>query len=491
MNKKEMIVIIIVMLISILPIDAMAGETGGISGTVTDKDTGRPLSLVNIIVKKTQLGSASDEMGRYQISHISPGKYSIVATMIGYSAVTKDVVVTEGEIANLDFELEENPIEVGGVVVTGTRTPRYIKDMPVRTEVITSRQLEMKEAPNLYEALDGMPGIRVEQQCSYCNFSVLRVQGLESGHVQILVDGQPTYSGLASVYGLQQVTAGNIDRIEIVKGAGSALYGSSAIGGVVNIISKEPTAEPSLESTINIGSDNTNQFGLFASRRMGRTDMILTAQKNTGDEIDEDGDGFTDRVKSDNLSLGLKLHFNNFLGDDHFSLSGSTLNEQRQGGNLDMWENPFAEGSENIKTTRYVGGVGYKNNITSHSEININFVYCLHNRNATNDAFLGDYMITHGDTMPPVDEMQPYLAEENLYVVGANYRHTFGFNHILFGGQYSYNGLEESGRYVIVDENDENYGETYTSISDKHAHDYGIYCGDCTWSTLRYTSIRR
>lgn len=479
MNKIQPITAICLgILLLALPTQVIASDVSSIGGTVIDKQTGNPLSSVNILIKGTQLGLATNENGQYLISPLSPGNYKIIATMIGYSAVAKDVVVSAGEIANLNFELVVNPIEVGGVVVTGTRTPRYIKDAPVRTEVITSRQFEMKEAANLYEALDGAPGIRVEQQCSYCNFSILRVQGLESGHVQVLIDGEPTFSGLASVYGLQQLSSGNIDRIEIVKGAGSALYGSSAIGGVINIISKEPTAQPSLESKIGIGTDNTNQFILSASRRTAKTDMILTAQKNTSGEIDEDGDGFTDRVKSDNLSLGLKLHFNNIFGNDRFSLRGVTLNEQRQGGDLSMWENPFVEGSENIKTTRYETGVGYKNTITPNSEVNINFAYTLHNRNATNDAFLGDYIATHGDTMPSVDEMQPYIADENLYVVGANYGYTFGFNHILLGGQYTYNRLDESGRYVIVDEEDENYGGTYTSISEKYAHDYGVYIQD-------------
>jgi outer membrane receptor for ferrienterochelin and colicins len=212
--KKQIITVIYLGILLLgLPIQAKASSVGGISGKVMDKETGEPLPLVNIIVKGLQSGSASDEMGEYYICPLSPGKYTVVATIIGYSAVIKDVIVSAEEIANLNFELVVNPIEVGGVVVTGTRTPRYIKDAPVRTEVITSQQLEMKGASSLYEALEGTPGIRVEQQCSYCNFSILRMQGLESGHVQVLIDGEPIYSGLASVYGLQQLSSGNIYRI--------------------------------------------------------------------------------------------------------------------------------------------------------------------------------------------------------------------------------------------------------------------------------------
>jgi len=136
---------------------------------------------------------------------------------------------------------EELAFGLGKVVVTGTKTEKRLADVPVRTEIITAADIKAKGAVTLYEALEGMPGIRIEQQCSYCNFSIVRMQGLESGHLQVLIDGQPIFSGLAGVYGLQQVPTANIERIEVVKGAGSALYGSSAIAGAINIITKKPS----------------------------------------------------------------------------------------------------------------------------------------------------------------------------------------------------------------------------------------------------------
>ena len=107
---------------------------------------------------------------------------------------------------------------------------------------MTSQAITKKNAQNLYEALEGVPGIRVEQQCQFCNFSEVRMQGLGAEHTQVLIDGEPIYSGLAGVYGLQQIGTNDIDRLEVVKGAGSALYGSSAVAGAINIISKEPTS---------------------------------------------------------------------------------------------------------------------------------------------------------------------------------------------------------------------------------------------------------
>ncbi|MCD6413548.1 MAG: TonB-dependent receptor, partial [Elusimicrobia bacterium] len=155
---------------------------------------------------------------------------------------------------------QEEALELEEVVITGTKTERKLKDVPVRTEIITAKEIEEKGAASLYEALEGIPGIRVEQQCSYCNFSIVRMQGMAAGHVQVLIDGQPIFSGLAGVYGLQQIPTANIERIEIVKGAGSALYGASAIAGVINIITKKPEKEPEVEVSASFGEHKTNKY---------------------------------------------------------------------------------------------------------------------------------------------------------------------------------------------------------------------------------------
>ncbi len=372
-------------------------------------------------------------------------------------------------------EEKEKPFELEEVVVTGTKTEKLLIDVPVRTEIITSADIQAKGAVNLYEALEGMPGIRVEQQCSYCNFSIVRMQGLESGHVQVLIDGQPIYSGLAGVYGLQQIPAANIERIEVVKGAGSALYGSSAIAGVINIITKRPTQEPMVKVTTSFGSHNTNDYTVSASTRAERMDVMVTAQKNTGDEIDEDDDGNTDRVKTDNISTGVRVNWYKLLGNDQLTFTGRTINEHRQGGELTTWENPFAAGAEQIETARYEAGIGYKRTFSHGGELTANLGYCHHDRNATNDSFLGDYEGIHGE-VPRVDEMEPYLAEEALYTADVNYSHPLLGKHRLLGGvQYSRNKLQETGMYVSVDEDDLNYGDPYRAESEKSADEVGMY----------------
>ena len=208
-------------------------------------------------------------------------------------------------------------------------------------------------------------------------------------------------------------------------------------------------------------------------------DIVVTAQKNMGNEIDENGNGFADRVRSDNIALSGKVGVHGISGFDRITLTGRAINETRFGGEIATFENPFAEAAEHIRTARYEAGVSCQRAFLPGNELTANFNYVSHTRNATNDGFLGDYMDTHGNDVPPVDEFSPYIADEHLYIADLRYSHPLpGGQRVLTGFQYSHSNLEEEGRYVIVDEGDPDYGETYTSQSEKYADDYGLYIQD-------------
>lgn len=208
---------------------------GMISGYVQDKKNEDKLPSVTIVVKGTAQGTSSRSDGTFSVKNIPEGKQTVVAQYVGYKPQEIDVTIEAGTNNVLHFELEEDVFNLEQVVVTSTRTPHYVKDVPIRTEVVTSQSLRTKNAQNIFEALEAVPGIRVENQCQFCNFSMVRMQGLGAEHTQVQINGQPVYSGLASVYGLEQIGTADVDRIEIVKGAGSALYGSSAVAGAINI----------------------------------------------------------------------------------------------------------------------------------------------------------------------------------------------------------------------------------------------------------------
>jgi outer membrane receptor for ferrienterochelin and colicins len=483
--------VVTVVLVGLLPVTLTASDgTGGIQGTITDGETGDPLPFVNVIVPGSTAGGATDTYGHYSIQRLMEGEYEVVATMMGYGKVAKRVEVRVGEVAVVDFQLVVSPIEMGEVVVTGTKTPRYVKEVPVRTEVITRKKIEDKAACNLYEALEGEPGVHIEQACQACNFSTVRLQGLGPDHTQILLDGQPIYTGLASIYGLQQIGTSAIERMEIVKGAGSALYGSQAVAGAINLITAKPGPRPETGVLFQYGSHGTSRLELSASSRVDNVGFVIFGQMASGDPIDETGDGLSrsevmnpdgvsDRVMTETTNLGFNVAVDNLGVDDRLTVRGRSVREIRRGGvvDQDLFKNPFTLGTERILTNRYVLDGVYEKTLAGGSDMSITAAYAHHERDATNDTFHGDYLDANGEP-PPIDLLRPYIADEDVYTLNLDYGRFFGRHHLLAGLQYTHNRLEESGMYVVVDEEDPSYGDFYTSLSDKHANDVGVYLQD-------------
>ena len=463
-------------------------------GDVKSAKTKEHIPYATIMVKGTNIGTTADGTGHFKLANLPVGKQIIVAQIVGFKSQEKEVVMQAGKATELFFELEEDILNLEQVVITGTRTEHFVKDVPIRTEVITAKVLENKNATNLYQALEGIPGVRVEQQCQYCNFSMVRMQGLGAEHTQVLINGQPMYSGLAGIYGLQQLSTVDIDKIEVVKGAGSALYGSGAVAGAINIVTKEPSFEPSTILDIQFGLHNTNKYDISSSIRneKGNIGLNIFAQKYTEDAIDQTGEGLTkdevknedgisDRVKTNLTNIGFGLYINNaFFKNDKLIIRGKSVFEKREGGTMtdDYYRNPLTDGTENITTDRYEASLSYNKKIKTKSELNFTFAYVKHNRNATNDSFLGDYMDTHDDNVPDLRDMRPYLADENSFTSTLSYNSKIKNHNFIIGLQGFFDKLEESGMYVVIDEASDYYGQSYRSVADKSAREFGLFIQD-------------
>lgn len=389
----------------------------------------------------------------------------------------KKVSINEEQIkipAEKSEKQGEKKIEAGKIVVTGTKTRRDIKDVPVRTTIISREKIKKKGAANLYDVLEGESGIRVEQQCSACNFTMVRINGAGSQHTMLLIDGLPVYTGLAGVYGLQQIQSGNIEQVEIVRGGGSALYGSDAIAGVINVITREPEYKPEFESTFSYGSDETGLFSAMGSYRQGNTGALVSVQKTFSGAIDQNGDGDTDEVETDNSAGMMKLFFYDPLKlFDLFTVTGKYLNEFRRGGTLkdNKWDNPFEEGTEHIRTKRYEIGAGFKKMFGPVSRVVVNVNYSRHKRDATNDAaqeeVFGVTAITNASQLPA-----PFIADEKISVVDANYLLPIkagGKHEILTGITYRKSMFEQKIG--------QNASGTRTTTP-KEADDTGVYLQD-------------
>ena len=501
MKRKRILLCIVMALFATMT--TLAQETDAmLFGDVKSKVTGKHIPYAKIQVKGTKLTTVCDKTGHFQMSHLPLGNQTIVASCMGYVSEEREVLMQKGKGTEVYFLLNDDEMELKQVVVTGTRTQHYLKDVPIRTEVLTSRALKNKNANNLYEALEGMPGIRVEQQCQFCNFSMVRMQGLGAEHTQVLVDGEPIYSGLAGVYGLQQLGTNDVDRLEIVKGAGSALYGSSAVAGAINIITKEPFFEPEVKADLQFGNWGYRNLNASASIRKNDIGLNFFAQRTESNAVDETGegetradvkkrDGVSDKVEATLTNVGFGVYFYNpFAKNDKLVLRGKVVEEQRAGGTLvgDVFRNPFSEGTENIKTNRLTGDLSYKLPIGRKSELNFTTAYVLHKRNATNDTFLTDYMESHANQKPDVDVMRPYIAKENTLTPSATFTTHLGDHTLLAGIQGYVTRLRETGLYCINDASDPLNGTAYTSIGKKHARELGFFLQD-EWNVMHGLSV--
>lgn len=478
----------------ILQLNAQNQTDAMLFGDVKSSLTGEHIPYATVMVKGTTLGTSADGTGHYKLAHLPLGKNIIMAQAVGYKSAEVEVFMERNKGTEVFFMLEEDVLNLEQVVVTGTRTSHFVKDVPVRTEVITAKAIENKNASNIYQALEGTPGIRVENQCQYCNFTMVRMQGLGAEHTQVLINGQPMYSGLAGVYGLQQMSTVDIDKIEVVKGAGSALYGSGAVAGAINIVTKEPGFEPTTTVGLQFGNHKTNKYDISSSIRnnKGNIGLNVFAQRYTEGAIDQTGrgltekevknkDGISDRVMTNLTNAGFGLYVDNaFVKRDKLVIHGKSVFEKREGGTLtdDYYRNPLTDGTENITTDRYEASLSYELRFAESSSMNFSLAYVKHNRNATNDSFLGDYMATHNDSVPDVRDMRPYLADENTLTSVLSFSTTLGQHSLIAGIQGFYDDIEESGMYVVVDDMSPFYGDSYRSIAHKSAKEFGMFVQD-------------
>lgn len=491
------ILILILSVIAVLLVQAQQKTDAMLFGDVKIKGNGEHIPFATVAVKGTNMGTTTDGSGHYKLANLPEGRTTVIAQALGYKSQEVTVMMEKNKAIEVFFELETDVLNLEQVVVTGTRTEHFVKDVPVRTEVITAKAIENKNACNLYQALEGTPGVRVENQCQYCNFTMIRMQGLGAEHTQVLINGQPMYSGLAGVYGLQQMSTVDVSKIEVVKGAGSALYGSGAVAGAINIVTREPEFEPVTNLDVQFGSYKTNKYDISSSMRneKGNIGLNIFAQRYTEGAIDETGpgltpeevehkDGVSDRVMTNLTNAGLGVFIDNaFLKNDKLVIRGKSVFEKREGGTMDddYYRNPLTDGTENITTDRYEASLSYTKKFKTSGEVNFSIAYVSHNRNATNDSYLGDYMATHGDTVPDLRTMRPYLADENSVTATLSVNKTFKKHSLIIGVQSFYDDLEESGMYVVVDETSGFLGESYRSVAQKSAREFGAFAQD-EWS---------
>ena len=285
-----------------------------IFGHVLDKNSGEHIPYATVAIKGTTIGCAANSSGHYNLNNLPIETHTVVVSAIGYETIETSFTAELDTSVELNFTLDESSTMVDEVVVSATRNETNRRETSTVVNVAPAKLFEGTAAGNLSEAMNFQSGLRVENTCGNCGAPQLRINGLEGQYSQILLDSRAIFSSLAGVYGLDLMPVAMVERVEVIRGGGSALYGSSAIGGVVNIITKDPLRNTlSLSNTSNFMEDgtpdiNTSLGGAFVSDDYKFGTYIFGQIKSRG-AYDRNDDGFSDITRLRSETIGFRAYY--------------------------------------------------------------------------------------------------------------------------------------------------------------------------------------
>ncbi len=302
------------------------------------------IPFATILVKGTTIGTASDDKGNFKLQGLPSGTFTIRAQAVGFKPAEKTITIKPGKTINLNLELTEDAIGLDQVVVTADRNEKNRKEASVIVNTLTSKIFTATQSNTLSDGLNFCPGLRMENNCQNCGFTQLRMNGMEGAYSQILVNSRPIFSGLAGVYGLELIPSNMVERIEVIRGGGSALYGSNAIAGTVNVITKDPTNNSykvgfgnaitgmGVNGTGGTANDYTTDFNTSFVTEDGKTGLSLFGAYRNKEQFDANNDGFSEISKMKNTTVGARL-FHRFNYKSRLTADFFNINEKRRGGN--------------------------------------------------------------------------------------------------------------------------------------------------------------
>lgn len=430
---------------------------------------GIPVELAQVIFKSTNLGTLTKNNGKYQITNIPYGTYTVEASYVGYSPISKTIVLN-ANASNIiiDFNLTEPSLTLDAIVVTGTKTQKRQTETPVIVNVINSQTLSQVEACTLSEGLKFQPGLRVETDCQTCNYTQLRINGLAGGYSQILINGRPIFSPLTGLYGLEQIPTNMIDRIEVVRGAGSSLYGSSAIGGTVNVITKIPRKNDyeisylyqNIDAQTSDHQINGNATIISENQTVGGT--LFVNRRNRG-FYDANNDLFSELPKLENTALGTNIFYKPNV-NEKLELNASYLNEYRFGGDMnDTAQTHLKQQAEERTHHVFMASADYQVNFNND---NTSFISYAAWQNTDRDHYTG--ILPDENTTEYLDFISnpPYgTSEVSTFNIGVQLDHRLnqffeGSNVLSFGSEYILDDvLDEISAYNYrIDQSTKNFG---------------------------------
>lgn len=309
-----------------------------IVGHILDKNTKEHLPYITVALKGTTIGTVTDATGHYFLKNLPEGEFMLEVSSIGYKTVTRKVVLKKGKTLEEDFEIVEDAVALDGVVVSANRSETTRRLAPTLVNVVDLKLFEQTNSTTLAQGLSFQPGVRVESNCQNCGFQQVRINGLDGPYTQILLDSRPIFSALSGVYGIEQIPASMIERVEVMRGGGSALFGSSAIAGTINIITKEPIRNSGMLShtLTGIGGnafDNSTSLNASLVTDDQRAGLYIFGQNRHRAAYDHDDDGYSEIPKLHGQTVGFRSYLKTSLYSK-LTFEYHHMEEFRRGGDL-------------------------------------------------------------------------------------------------------------------------------------------------------------
>ncbi|MCG8699146.1 MAG: TonB-dependent receptor [Bacteroidales bacterium] len=452
----------------------IATQTGFSQKTKTDANIighvvccEKHLPFATVGVKGTTIGTLSDETGHFHLVNLPAGIHTVYVSMVGYKSTEKTVVLEEGKTVEVKFELEEDVLNIDEVVVSADRSEQKRTEAPVMVNTISPKMFNTSQSVTLGEGLNFSPGLRLENNCQNCGFTQVRMNGMEGPYSQVLINSRPIFSGLAGVYGLELIPANMLEKVEVVRGGGSALYGSNAIAGTINIIMKEPKTN-SYEAGMNysltgvgtdgdVAPDYTINFNASAVSDDSKSGGSVYGFKRSREIYDANGDEFSEIAPLENLSFGARA-YHKFGYRDKLLVDFFGIKEQRDGGSDQSYPLHQRRTGEAVTHNMNVASLKYERYFRDYDMLTLFASGQFLNR----DAYYGAGFSTSDYG----------TSKDNTYNFGLQYKVVFDRSSLVAGIDNTSGFLEDKklGAPIIKDVLNEDSGEMEPTIIGSEEH---------------------
>jgi len=379
----------------------ISAQLTNISGFV--KSESGNLGYASISLLNSQNGVIANDDGYFEIDIDLSKHNDLLISYIGH--VSKKISIKNNTLNfnNIIIYLDEDINGLNEIVVTGTLKDEYVTESPVKVNVITSKKINSflpSAGTNLTKIIQLLNGAQEVVACGVCYTSSISINGLEGPYTSVLMDGIPMYGNLASVYGLNGIPNMIIDRLEIIKGPSSTLYGSEAVAGVINIITKDPENQPLLSIDIQGTFLNESFINMALTPKIGKTIGYFGVNWDRKNHYDDfNNDGFGDDINIDRISVFNKWDIHR-KSNKQFTISSRYYFEDRRNGVEEFLKNDNYKnlrGSENIYgesiyTYRFELFGKYEFDFVK--DLEVNYSYSTHNQNS---YYGSDYYVANQD----------------------------------------------------------------------------------------------